>query len=105
MELPISSKVKIIEKKHTNGNISLKGKLTNGNEEGYWIEYHRDGKVKSEGLYVNGEKSGVWMEYYNDGKLSKRCSYVDVSSVTDMSGMFFNSKFNHPIDKWVNQKF
>lgn len=45
-----------------------KGKIVDGNPEGYWEWYRIDGTIKRSGHFKNGEAVGEWITYDTKGK-------------------------------------
>lgn len=67
-------KIEVIDgytiKYHANGKTPWsKGKITNGQPEGYWEWYRQDGTIKRSGYFENGEPIGEWITY--DNKVEK----------------------------------
>lgn len=59
-------------KYHAKGNtIWSKGKIVNGNPDGYWEWYRPDGTLKRSGYFDKGEPVGEWITYDNKGKKYK----------------------------------
>ncbi len=59
-------------KYHANGTtIWSKGKVVNGQPEGYWEWYRIDGTIKRSGHFERGEPVGEWITYDKDGKRYK----------------------------------
>lgn len=55
-------------KYHANGTtIWSKGKIVDGNPEGYWEWYRPDGTIKRSGHFEKGEPMGEWITYDNKG--------------------------------------
>lgn len=55
-------------KYHANGKTMWsKGKMVNGNPDGYWEWYRIDGTIKRSGFFVNGEPKGEWITYDASG--------------------------------------
>ncbi len=44
-----------------------KGKMTDGNPEGYWEWYRIDDTIKRSGHFKKGEAVGEWTTYTQDG--------------------------------------
>lgn len=73
-------KIEIIDgytiKYHANGKTRWsKGKIVNGQTEGYWEWYRPDGTIKRSGYFENGEPVGEWITYDGNGnpyKVTKR---------------------------------
>ncbi len=56
-------------KYHANGKtVWSKGKIINGNPEGYWEWYRKDGTLKRSGNFENGEPVGEWITYDSKGQ-------------------------------------
>jgi len=56
-------------KYHANGKtVWSKGKMVNGNPDGYWEWYRPDGTLKRSGTFENGEPVGEWTTYDDEGK-------------------------------------
>ena len=59
-------------KYHANGKtIWSKGKIKEGNPEGYWEWYRVDGTLKRSGYFKKGEPVGTWTTYDDKGKVYK----------------------------------
>jgi antitoxin component YwqK of YwqJK toxin-antitoxin module len=59
-------------KYHTNTTIPWsKGKMVNGQPEGYWEWYRLDGTIKRSGNFENGNPIGEWITYDNNGAKHK----------------------------------
>ena len=54
-------------KYHANGVIWSKGKVKDGEPDGYWEWYRNDGKLKRSGYWQMGQPTGEWTTY-KDGK-------------------------------------
>lgn len=61
--------VELVEKTYKNGQLKLKGTLSNGIENGTWTEWHENGQKKSERSFLNGVPFGTWKEWDKKGKL------------------------------------
>ncbi len=48
-----------------------KGKMKNGNPDGYWEWYRVDGTIKRSGYFKSGEPIGEWITYDSTGKKHK----------------------------------
>lgn len=63
----------ITVKYHANGKtIWSKGKIINGNPDGYWEWYRVDGSIKRSGNFKNGHPTGEWITYDDNGKPYKK---------------------------------
>lgn len=59
-------------KYHANGQTRWsKGKVVNGQTEGYWEWYRPDGTLKRSGYFDKGEPVGVWTTYDQAGNVYK----------------------------------
>ena len=59
-------------KYHANGQTRWsKGKMVDGNPEGYWEWYRIDGTIKRSGYFNNGEPVGEWTTYDQEGNVYK----------------------------------
>ena len=59
-------------KYHANGKTRWsKGKIVNGQTEGYWEWYRPDGTLKRSGYFDKGEPVGVWTTYDENGNVYK----------------------------------
>lgn len=72
-------KIEVIDgytiKYHANGStIWSKGKIVNGNPDGYWEWYRPDGTLKRSGYFDKGEPVGEWITFDNEGKKYKSTS-------------------------------
>lgn len=57
---------------HANGEtIESKGKVRDGQPEGYWEWYRVDGTIKRSGHFKNGVPIGKWVTYDKDGNIYK----------------------------------
>ncbi len=57
---------------HANGKtIWSKGKMKNGNPDGYWEWYRIDGTLKRSGTFNEGEPVGQWITYDSKGEVYK----------------------------------
>ena len=63
-------------KYHANGKtIWSKGRVVEGQADGYWEWFRIDGTIKRSGYFDNGEPIGEWITYDDEGKpykVSKR---------------------------------
>lgn len=53
-----------------------KGKVVDGQPEGYWEWYRKDGTLKRSGHFASGEPVGEWITYDTSGnpyKTTNRC--------------------------------
>jgi len=48
----------------------------NGQEHGYWEEYHYNGNLLYKGNYINGEEDGYWVWYNFDGGIMDKEYYI-----------------------------
>lgn len=56
-------------KYHANGEtVWSKGRVINGEPDGYWEWFRVDGTIKRSGNFVNGEAVGEWITYDSEGK-------------------------------------
>ena len=56
-------------KYHANGKTMWsKGKMIDGNPDGYWEWYRSDGTIKRSGYFNKGEPVGEWITYDNKGQ-------------------------------------
>lgn len=59
-------------KYHANGTtIWSKGKMIDGNPEGYWEWYRLNGTLKRSGYFEKGEPVGEWITYDDLGNVYK----------------------------------
>lgn len=59
-------------KYHANGQtIWSKGKIMDGEPDGYWEWYRIDGTIKRSGFFENGDPVGEWTTYDKEGKVYK----------------------------------
>lgn len=59
-------------KYHANGkSIWSKGKIVDGQPDGYWEWYRPDGTRKRSGTFEKGEPVGIWTTYDQEGKVYK----------------------------------
>ena len=69
-------KVEIIDgytiKYHANGDTRWsKGRMVDGQPDGYWEWYRPDGTLKRSGHFMNGESVGEWTMYDKTGAVNK----------------------------------
>ena len=75
-----SKKEEIIDgytiKYHANGvTVWSKGKVVEGQPDGYWEWYRVDGSLKRSGHFNQGEQVGKWITYDQNGKEYKVTNY------------------------------
>ena len=59
-------------KYHANGKTMWsKGKIVDGNPEGYWEWYRIDGTLKRSGHFIDGVQVGEWITYDKAGNAYK----------------------------------
>ncbi len=59
-------------KYHASGKtVWSKGKMKDGNPDGYWEWYRLDGTLKRSGTFQNGEPAGTWTTYDSKGEAYK----------------------------------
>ncbi|OJU09945.1 MAG: hypothetical protein BGN88_15435 [Clostridiales bacterium 43-6] len=59
-------------KYHANGTtVWSKGKMTDGQPDGYWEWYRTDGTIKRSGYFDKGEPVGEWITYDKNGETYK----------------------------------
>lgn len=59
-------------KYHANGKtIWSKGKILDGEPEGYWEWYRLDGTIKRSGYFRQGQPTGTWTTYDTQGNVYK----------------------------------
>jgi antitoxin component YwqK of YwqJK toxin-antitoxin module len=59
-------------KYHANGKtIWSKGKIVDGQPDGYWEWYRLDGTLKRSGYFEKGKQVGEWITYDQEGKVYK----------------------------------
>lgn len=59
-------------KYHANGKtVWSKGKMKDGNPDGYWEWYRLDGTLKRSGTFYEGVPVGQWTTYDSKGKVYK----------------------------------
>jgi antitoxin component YwqK of YwqJK toxin-antitoxin module len=57
---------------HADGkSVFAKGKVKNGQPDGYWEWYRNDGTLKRSGYFENGEPVGTWTTYDQQGQVYK----------------------------------
>lgn len=56
---------------HKDGSIWAKGKMVNGECEGYWEWYRLDGTKMRSGTFRNGKQVGKWTTYDKKGEVYK----------------------------------
>lgn len=58
---------------HANGKTRWsKGKIVDGEPEGYWEWYRLDGTIKRSGHFNQGKPVGKWITYDKTGQIYKR---------------------------------
>jgi antitoxin component YwqK of YwqJK toxin-antitoxin module len=63
-------------KYHSNGKTRWsKGKVVNGQPEGYWEWYRIDGTIKRSGHFSAGETVGEWITFDKTGEPHKTTNY------------------------------
>ncbi|MEK3885783.1 hypothetical protein [Paenibacillus sp. PL2-23] len=68
-------------KYHANGtSIWSKGKMAEGNPDGYWEWYRQDGTIKRSGFFDKGEPVGEWITYDDKGQKYKSSNRGNGSS-------------------------
>lgn len=73
-------------KYHANGTtIWSKGKMVNGQPEGYWEWYRQDGTIKRSGYFENGVPIGVWTTYDTRGAKHKTTQRGKKAQTSDSS--------------------
>lgn len=75
-KVPKAKKFDIIDgftiKYHANGEtVWSKGKIIDGEPDGYWEWYRPDGTLKRSGNFNRGEQVGEWTTYDQKGKVYK----------------------------------
>ena len=59
-------------KYHANGQTRWsKGKIVDGEPDGYWEWYRPDGTIKRSGYFLKGKTVGEWITYDSDGEVYK----------------------------------
>ena len=59
-------------KYHANGTtLWSKGKIVDGQPEGYWEWYRINGVIKRSGYFVQGQPTGTWTTYDAQGNVYK----------------------------------
>ena len=59
-------------KYHANGKTMWsKGKIIDGEPDGYWEWYRTDGTLKRSGHFEKGKQVGEWITYDQEGKIYK----------------------------------
>jgi antitoxin component YwqK of YwqJK toxin-antitoxin module len=72
--IPKKSEIKdgFLIKYHANGKtVWSKGKIKDGQPDGYWEWYRPDGTLKRSGTFTKGETVGEWTTYDAKGKVYK----------------------------------
>ncbi len=63
-------------KYHANGlTVWSKGKIVDGQPDGYWEWYRIDGTIKRSGYFDNGNPVGEWITYDSKGEIYKTTQY------------------------------
>jgi antitoxin component YwqK of YwqJK toxin-antitoxin module len=76
-------------KYHANGKtIWSKGKIVNGQTEGYWEWYRPDGTLKRSGYFDKGEPVGEWTTYDEEGNVYKVERKKAVNTTNNNEGIF-----------------
>jgi antitoxin component YwqK of YwqJK toxin-antitoxin module len=60
---------------YDNGGKEAEGTLSEGKEDGHWIEYHENGIKSAEGIYRGGLEVGVWKYWHESGKEQSEGAY------------------------------
>ncbi len=60
---------------HKDGSLWAKGKMKDGNPEGYWEWFRKDGSKMRSGYFKNGKQIGEWTTYDRKGKVYKITSF------------------------------
>ena len=71
---PLTAKV---ERYHENGQLSVQGKMKNGEEDGPFRLYYENGQLSSQGMNKNGSMEGIWEFFNKDGSLEKTETYLE----------------------------
>jgi antitoxin component YwqK of YwqJK toxin-antitoxin module len=76
MKSPPQKKSEVIDgytiKYHANGKTMWsKGKIIDGEPDGYWEWYRTDGTLKRSGHFEKGKQVGEWITYDQEGKIYK----------------------------------
>jgi len=61
----------------TNGNVEIKGKIVDGENEGEWNYYYANKLLQSQGGFKNDLVDGKWVWYFPNGNLKEEGKYVD----------------------------
>ncbi len=56
---------------HKDGSIWAKGRVLNGQPEGYWEWWRKDGTKLRSGYFTAGKQSGSWTTYDRSGNVYK----------------------------------
>jgi antitoxin component YwqK of YwqJK toxin-antitoxin module len=56
---------------HKDGSIRAKGRMLDGEFDGYWEWYRKDGTIMRSGYFRKGKQVGEWITYDRDGKIHK----------------------------------
>lgn len=76
-------------KYHANGKTRWsKGKIVNGQTEGYWEWYRLDGTLKRSGYFEKGEPVGEWTTYDEKGNVYKVESKKSINTTDDNEGSY-----------------
>lgn len=65
------SKAKIHTQYHKDGSLWAKGKMVNGNCDGYWEWFRKDGTKMRSGNFEMGKEVGQWTTYDKVGRIYK----------------------------------
>ena len=60
---------------HKDGSIWAKGKMVNGQCDGYWEWFRKDGTKMRSGYFENGKQTGEWITYDKKGKKYKTTNF------------------------------
>lgn len=86
-------------KYHANGKTRWsKGKIVNGQTEGYWEWYRPDGTLKRSGYFDKGEPIGEWTTYDEKGNVYKVERKKAVKKVNGGEGIYCPAEITETSD-------
>ena len=75
-------------KYHANGQTRWsKGKIVDGQTEGYWEWYRPDGTLKRSGYFAKGEPVGAWTTYDEQGNVHKVTTKKKTTAASGSAGV------------------
>lgn len=62
---------KLTEVRHKDGSLWAKGKMVDGECDGYWEWFRKDGSIMRSGYFRLGKQTGDWTTYDKNGRVVK----------------------------------